>query len=50
MKWILIGVLLVVVWYIIAPLLTPAPLKGGKGRKARKVDADVIEGEGKIIE
>jgi hypothetical protein len=50
MKWILLGVLAVVLWYIVAPLITPRPLRPNKRRTSKKQDSDVIEGEGRIIE
>ena len=50
MKWILLGVLAVILWYILAPLITPRPLRQNKRRTGKKQDAEVIEGEGRVID
>lgn len=50
MKWILLGVLAVVLWYVLAPLFTPRPLRPGGRRRDKRRDDDVIDGEGRIID
>ena len=50
MKWILLCVLAVVLWYIVAPMITPRPLRQQKRRTTKKQDTDVIEGKGRIID
>jgi len=48
-KWILIGVALLVLWYILAPLITPRPLRPRKRRDGKQGD-EVIDSEGRIID
>ncbi|MBN2081228.1 hypothetical protein JW859_03360 [bacterium] len=63
LSWVLIGLALVLAWYILAPLFTPASLKSrpaarrekkasGQRRSTRGKgrDFEVIEGKGRIIE
>lgn len=63
LRWVLIGVALLLIWYILAPLFTPArrsPQRDrdratgttGKRRRARRKgqDFEVIEGDGRVID
>ena len=60
LKWLLIGIALVIAWYILAPLFTPRslrqqPRRGAAGRPRRRArrkgpDLEVIDGEGRVIE
>ncbi len=50
MKWILLGVLAVVLWYLLAPLFTPRPLRQSGKRRNKRKDDDIIDGEGRIID
>lgn len=50
MKWVLLGVLVLVLWYILAPLITPRPLRPRKPPRGRKGDDEVIDGKGRIID
>ncbi|GEM_PF-3413006 len=59
LKWLLIGIALVVAWYILAPLFTPSSIRRQSGqsdagksrRRARRKgpDLEVIDGEGRVI-
>lgn len=60
LKWLLIGIALVIAWYILAPLFTPSSLRRQPGRSAsgksrrrarrKGPDLEVIDGEGRVIE
>jgi len=56
LRWLLIGLALLVAWYILAPLFTPSRLKqrpGGKagGKRPRsKRGLTVIDGKGRIVD
>lgn len=60
-RWLLIGAVLLVAWYILAPLFTPAPVaqsdrrrRGGGYRTRRKgrkgPELEVIDSNGRIVE
>ncbi|MCH7472709.1 hypothetical protein IIA79_07150 [bacterium] len=56
LKWIIIGLVLTFIWYVLAPFFTPASLRGRKpGGKAKGKHAgkgenfEVIDGKGRII-
>jgi hypothetical protein len=52
LKLLLIGAIAVFLWYILAPLFTPAPLRGPRKSPRRKKGYDeskVIDGKGKVI-
>jgi hypothetical protein len=51
--WLLVAVGLVLLWYILAPLFTPAALRGKRRprvHKRKKDKAEVVEGKGRLIE
>jgi hypothetical protein len=51
--WLIIGLALVAIWYLLAPLFTPGSLKRGPRRRHRSAkgkNLEVIDGEGRIIE
>jgi hypothetical protein len=61
LRWLLIGAALVVAWYILAPLFTPAGLarrgepRGNDRRRTRRKgrknpELEVIEGDGRIVD
>ena len=60
LKWLLIGIALVIAWYILAPLFTPSAVRNQPHRRAARRprkrarrkghDLEVIEGEGRVIE
>ena len=48
LKWVLIGLGLTVLWYLLAPLFTPKPLRGKRG--ASDEEPTIIEGKGRVID
>ena len=55
MKWLLIGLALIALWYILAPLFTPDSLRrkqrGPAGRQRRqRPDLTVIDGQGRVVD
>jgi hypothetical protein len=56
LRWLLIGLALLLAWYILAPLFTPGRLKKRPGSKAgskrprSKRGLTVIDGKGRIID
>jgi len=59
MKWLLIGLALTALWYILAPLFTPSALRQRRSgpatdqqtsKRTRRPDLTVIDGQGRIVE
>jgi hypothetical protein len=51
--WLIIGLALIAVWYLLAPLFTPGSAKRGSQRhrhKSKETNLEVIDGKGRIIE
>ena len=61
MKWLLIGLVLVALWYVLAPLFTPSslrPSRPGPGRQhpparqktGKRQQFTVIDGRGRVVD
>jgi hypothetical protein len=63
LRWLIVGAVLLLAWYLLAPLFTPASLArrrgqartsrgGGRPRRARRKgpELEVIDGDGRILE